>query len=1687
MGILDELYGKQQTAQPQQSSSPLETSAGKKGGALASLYPQQGAKVEQEKVEFDPTPVKPAGDFSLSESLERGLITTWANTLEAFGEVEGADRWRRSAPEASIPNFRQIEGAGTTGQFIAERTVESSPGIALSVAGTGIGFLLGGPIGAGIGFTATTGIPLLGESKSSIREEGGEGTTLQALPSATANTALEAVPVAKVAKLMGLGKVFKKTADEVAEAAENAEEVGLLKKALSVTGETGKMAVTEGMVEAAQELNNKLAGRFFADKEVMALGDEDFEALLQAFAGGAAGGTGMGITAQGIGASAAKLNEIRKEREARRVKEGFIGAVQEEITKRKAQLEKAEDLIASQGDKFDGENPFSVFKGLEGISVEKEKGSLPVKKSGFGPNFISHYEDQFWGKKIEGIGIEAEVDGEVVSVPLSQGKNGKAHIITPSDQSKLSFDDGELSRHDLLKEVQGVYNDILGKLGLDLDVIVGDLADVNKALGVRKKGMAGYIMANKVGNVIALDIDGALVKTPELNAAKGDLFETAIHELGHAIIKQQWMGMDAKTQAGLLQGYREWLNNVEGMTGEEFTKAYRGAGSKPLMPFEFGKDRPFRETLAGMSKDSRAYYLSFDEYAAQQMVKAVEGKLESFKTVQERGFWQKMAEAFKKFWDALEARFKTEKTFEAWVDSMLLRKEIAELTAVEMEMRNPTGERKDAIDSIKKGFEEETEGKEKETRGFEIGEDGDSALAASLERLGLSRSMEDLRQHQDVILGFRKLSYILTPLQMAELSKKAGITNAMRYMDLVREFSNTKNRQALIADEILTKWKKLGKTQNTILSNFLFEVSTQSDKEKRRLTEAELSALKEKFKLEEETFAVWREIDGSFQDILANIERGLVLDAVKSFTKSHKDAKEFRDKYLAAEGDRQAQVQMIMDLTGIELVDGEVDSKLYEALKKIQKDVMQLKNRNYFPRARMGEYVIRVTSREKGQEWEGTTAKKANETLGFYAFDSKGDRDAMLKELVSQARGAGVSINAEVASSEVFSMMGMPEVMIQQMLNDEKLELSGKQRRHLKDISLNLSPGKRFLRSLKRRRGIAGFSKDAVRVYSIYMMNASNHLARVEHAKSMLEELQTFENDLSNLRRNNLGGDIGDLMKVQAYYKRHFDYLMRPDNDWAQLRAIGFNWYLGFNIKSALLNFTQLPLVTMPFLGGTFGTRAAAKALGSALRDTTASVKHNKKLAEDEVQMLNHLRETGILDESLVMELAGMGEQDVLKRAIPGWNLDNTLNKFSYYSGWMFRMGEKYNRNVTALAAYRLAKEKGHENPTRFAREAIEKTQFEYAKWNRPEYSRGKRSVIFLFWQYMQHMSYLFFGGEGQSARGMSFGKRLATLPQRQKVAMQMWIIALFVSGIEGVPFSKTLMGILNASLTELKELFGVADPRTKIQEDIRELLVEVTDKPDLYLNGMSSYWGLGPLHLLSMAGVPVPDVDVSGSLSMGSPIPFLDEALSGGGTPDAELGKMVAAIGGPVGGIAYQGYKSWNSTDPDEWKRIEKALPTFMKNVSMGSRWLMDGKETFRGGGEFLNMDKPEYRVSAILKAMGYQPTRLTQKYKQVMAQQEAAMYWTLRKNLLLTDYAYALQINDREAMKDVRDSIRQHNSNMRQVDELRGLTISSKDLKRSVRARRREIMVKERGLTSSKRGQALHQSIGELYPVKD
>jgi hypothetical protein len=176
-----------------------------------------------------------------------------------------------------------------------------------------------------------------------------------------------------------------------------------------------------------------------------------------------------------------------------------------------------------------------------------------------------------------------------------------------------------------------------------------------------------------------------------------------------------------------------------------------------------------------------------------------------------------------------------------------------------------------------------------------------------------------------------------------------------------------------------------------------------------------------------------------------------------------------------------------------------------------------------------------------------------------------------------------------------------------------------------------------------------------------------------------------------------------------------------------------------------------------------------------------------------------------------------------------------------------------------------------------------------------------------------------------------------------------------------------------------------------------------------------------------------------------------------------------------------------WNavsSTDPDSWKRLEKALPVFAKGISKAGRYYERGGETSRGGAQFLPYDgnDPYEAGEVIAQALGFTSTRLAQKRAIYGEQMSTALYWTERRQLLMERYAYAVKTGDKAAKAEALQNIREYNGVLTNK-ELKPYRISNANLKNSLRSKMRVISLRERGLPTTTRDRLIYRDVEESH----
>ena len=868
------------------------------------------------------------------------------------------------------------------------------------------------------------------------------------------------------------------------------------------------------------------------------------------------------------------------------------------------------------------------------------------------------------------------------------------------------------------------------------------------------------------------------------------------------------------------------------------------------------------------------------------------------------------------------------------------------------------------------------------------------------------------------------LKWGVTLLQLGKLNQH--VPGLQKYIGLIKEWWNTKMQQTARADERLQQWNDLKPKDSENLGKFMQELTIRSyDEGVRYLAEDDVyKKLAEKYKMSPEMLALADLIEQDFSSVLVELEAVQVADAHKNLTD---------------------------------------DNAKTAALKEIEKTFAELRNKNFFPLSRFGEWFMRIKV-QKDTVYEGVEYR-AGETITFETFESQKDMTKRQKTFGNKDK---YLVEGGLMNDTQKQFAGFPPQFLN--LLKDKLDLTEVQKAHFADLIHDLAPGKSFTKHMKHRKNTPGFSTDAVRSYANYFLHFGNYVARIKY-KGVLQDAINEVGDSAKIIGKRTG-DGSKRTRIQQYMADHYETAMNPGNELANLRAVGFLWYLGFVPKSAMVNLTQVPLVTYPFLAARYGDAVAMTALGRATKDAAKYWKNPRAMKKGQMDMIHELIQTGILDESMATELAAASEGSLLNRITPGNLLGSEkaargVRRMAGAGAWMFQKAEKMNRRVTALAAYDLAQQAGADQAQAVAaaRDAVEMTQYEYARWNRPRFSQGKKSVMFLFWQYMQNS--LFF---------------LATDPGRMRYAAMMLLFA----GMSGLPFAEDAMDLFDYISKKLNKRYGEDFAPTNIRHSAREFITELGANPDLMMHGASRY-SFGMSALGDMVGLPIPNVDMSGSLSMGGIIPGW-HAMLGDTAFDKGLGRGAEDLGGAVVAMPIQLMRAIADDNPDTLKRFERAMPSFAKHMSKAYRYATRGEETLPDGTvvTHFNRDDSMHRAEIGMQFLGFNTTRVADAKEPHYMTKEILQYYALRRSSLTQMLDYALRSGDSKMYSKTWQEVRKYNKSV--MDKgLGSMGIRTSNVRRSLKDREKQRKMQELGIVGGKSGAQVSQEVYDAFALDE
>ncbi|WP_336937783.1 PLxRFG domain-containing protein [Vibrio cholerae] len=668
----------------------------------------------------------------------------------------------------------------------------------------------------------------------------------------------------------------------------------------------------------------------------------------------------------------------------------------------------------------------------------------------------------------------------------------------------------------------------------------------------------------------------------------------------------------------------------------------------------------------------------------------------------------------------------------------------------------------------------------------------------------------------------------------------------------------------------------------------------------------------------------------------------------------------------------------------------------------------------YFPLSRHGDYWIDFAD-ENGERQ-------------FMMFETKGEMELAAEKL----RKAGFSLNSGMkAQFNAVQKASLPFVAdVLQLVEQANMHTPAKESLsdEIYQMYLRTLPARSMRLNFIHRKGVAGFSQDAVRALADQGFRQSRQQARLDHMDILdnhLDSIQKYVHELPN----NVEAD----RVVEELNKRH-EWVRNPSRaGWAQkLTSLGFVWMLGLTPAAALVNLTQNLQVALPILGSRYGMAESSKMMSQATAQyLKAAFTRNRpkgqgilgsELTGGEKEAMRRAVAQGVIDVTQAADLAGLAEN-------PNAKYSGTWNKAMNIIGWAFHHAEVFNREVTYIAAYRLAMKK-HGDHEKAIADAIKDTwdsHFDYSSINRARFMQSDMAAVALqFKQYSQNMTYYLWANLAKALKGET--------PEVKSMARKQLLGTLastfFIGGAGALP-----LWAITTAIEAAQEIVGDDDEPFDAETELKRMLAEAFGKENAALiwhGALPSISGRISLNDLWVRSINR-DVDAS----------------------TAYVEYMKQALGPVIGGIGVSWAQGLSDISNDQFARgIERIPPKAIKDVLKTARYINEGGVTTKNGDEIVS-DLTAFELLG--QASGFAIGRANLQYDENNAIKNYETFIVKRRQSLMNAYYTAYRLKDGEAMKAMMVKIRKFNQS--QYGKRNPITTEILRQSLKVRARKRSI----------------------------
>ena len=707
----------------------------------------------------------------------------------------------------------------------------------------------------------------------------------------------------------------------------------------------------------------------------------------------------------------------------------------------------------------------------------------------------------------------------------------------------------------------------------------------------------------------------------------------------------------------------------------------------------------------------------------------------------------------------------------------------------------------------------------------------------------------------------------------------------------------------------------------------------------------------------------------------------------------------------------------------------------------------------YFPLTRTGSYFLDVRDPDEGIN------------SAVFAFESGGARLRAMEEYAKQGYKVDAFDASDTASykeapsgSFVSSVLGLTNAAKTGLPADQKQQFEAVEEQIVRLFVEHL-PESSFARSLLGRKGTQGYDVDAIDAARTKAFDLGRQVARIKNSRLIDQATQEVIEANPEMR-----GSV-ELEEIQNRAK--FAASPPLDSYAKNANRFAFLYTIGFNASSALVNLSQIPLFAYPMLAGRYGFNATKTALGGSTKlfmgspknrtseslfgdeQTPRSVKDalmkgdlnaaRAALADSAMPSIENyytitrdaegrptytVRKDLDLDADKVKELEEMiplvtlaerrGQlnssfiADTLSTSEAGRKM-SFMDKITNASAFMFHEAEVMNRQVTMMAAYKLALKKlvgGKEPTAEQQQQAAEQAIYETQQINGgatletgPRLARkGIGRVALMYKTYGIQMYYTMLKSARQLAKNIAPGDDAQSRALRAEAFKQLagvHLSALFFAGVQGLP----LYGAVAMLHDLLKEDY---------EEDADTALRGYLDNDALFKGALSEITGL----------------DVSQRVKL-TDLLFEADRFNSDPSPEEELAHL---IGGPAWSVYSRGRKGVDKiADGELLAGMEDMLPGAVRNMYRAVyKYPHDeGILTRRGDPVYDDITNGDL----FSQLLGFPPTEYTRAMEETSAAKRLDVAAQTARRKILKRYYVALRFGDNDGALEALDDMMEFN----------------------------------------------------------